>query len=211
MIYCGYFLALARRGVVNQVENFPEESRRILELLAQIFHFDKKAKKLELSGRQRKTYHKKHSYPILQALKREIQRLFDERRVEPDSDIGRALRYIKRHWKQLTLFLRQPDVPLTNNACERLLKVAIRYRKNSYFYKNQRGAEVGDTYMAVAHTAELNGKNPIHYLTALLENPDAVADNPEAWLPWTYETTMEGEAAEITASGSGQQLKPAHT
>jgi transposase len=171
--------------VVDQIENFPEEAQAILRLLAKVFHFDKKAKALELSGRQRKTYHKKHSQPVLKALKREIQRLFDERRVEPNSDMGRALRYIKRHWKQLTLFLRQPDVPLTNNACERLLKVAIRYRKNSYFYRTPRGAEVGDTYMALAYTAELNGKNPIHYLTALLENPAAVAEAPEAWFPWT--------------------------
>jgi hypothetical protein len=31
----------------DQVENLPEESRRILELLAQIFHFGEKAKELE--------------------------------------------------------------------------------------------------------------------------------------------------------------------
>ena len=103
--------------------------------------------------------------------------------------------------KQLTLFLRQPDAPLTNNAGERLLKGAIRCRKNAYFYKSPRGAEVGDTYMALAYTAELNGKNPVDYLTALLEHPDAVAAEPEAWLPWTYEATraLRASAAATTS------------
>ncbi len=99
----------------------------------------------------------------------------------------------------LTLFLRQPDAPLTNNACERLLKVAIRYRKNSYFYKNARGAEVGDLYMALTYTAMLNDKSPVHYLTALLEHPQAVAADPQAWLPWTYEATLAGIEASTTA------------
>jgi hypothetical protein len=35
----------------------------------------------------------------------------------------------------LTLFLEQPGVPLDNNIIERSLKLAIRNRKNSLFYK----------------------------------------------------------------------------
>ena len=43
--------------------------------------------------------------------------------------------------------------------------------------------------MALTATAMLNDKNPVDYLTALLEHPEAVAANPEAWLPWVYEST----------------------
>ena len=50
--------------------------------------------------------------------------------------------------------------------------------------------------MSLAYTAELNGKNPIDYLTALLEHPAEVAADPEAWFPWTYEATR----AQITSS-----------
>lgn len=196
MAYYAYCLAHARRGVVDQLDNFPDEAQHVLQELAKVFHVDKKARRLGLDGRQRKAFHNKHSRPVLVALKAWIRERFDNRHIEPNSDMGKALRYILRHWKQLTLFLRQPDAPLTNNDCERLLKVAIRYRKNSYFYKNARGAKVGDTFMALTYTAELNGKNPVHYITALLEHPNDVAADPDAWLPWTYETTL----AEIATS-----------
>ena len=118
--------------------------------------------------------------------------------------MGKALNYILRHWDRLTLFLRQPDAPLTNNACERQLKLAIRYQKNSYFYRNARGAEVGDVYMALTYTAMLNEKSPVHYLTALLEHPEAIAEDPEAWLPWNYEATLaRTEAAAATTAAAG--------
>jgi transposase len=189
-VYSAYCLAHARRGVVDEIENYPEEARHVLNELAEVFHHDKTARELELSGRARKNFHRKHSWSIIKRLKRWIHERFETRQVEPNSDMGKALKYIIKHWKKLTLFLRQPDAPLTNNACERLLKMAIRYRKNSYFYNSQRGAEVGDTFMALTYTANLNGKNPVHYLTSLLEHPEAVAANPKAWLPWNYEQTL---------------------
>lgn len=47
---------------------------------------------------------------------------------------------LKRHWKELTLFLRVPGVPLDSNAVERALKKAILHRKASLFYKTANGA-----------------------------------------------------------------------
>ena len=62
-----------------------------------------------------------------------------------------------KHWQKLTLFLRVPGPPLDNNICERALKMAIRHRKNSLFYKTLRGAAVGDLYMSLIHTCYLSG------------------------------------------------------
>ena len=46
--------------------------------------------------------------------------------------------YMLRHWQALTLFLRVAGAPLDNNICERALKMAIRHRKNSLFYRTPR-------------------------------------------------------------------------
>jgi transposase len=43
--------------------------------------------------------------------------------------LGKAITYMQRHWKGLTLFLRQPGAPLDNNICERALKLAGVYCK----------------------------------------------------------------------------------
>ena len=33
--------------------------------------------------------------------------------------------------------------------------------------------------------------NPFHYLTTLLDHAAQVADEPQAWLPWTDEASLE--------------------
>ena len=88
------------------------------------------------------------------------------------------------------MFLRVPGAPLDNNTCERALKMAIRHRNNSLFFRSQRGARVGDIYMALIYTAELHGENPFEYLVALLTHPADVAADPAAWLPWTFRATL---------------------
>jgi len=67
----------------------------------------------------------------------------------------------------MTLFLRQPGAPLDNNICERALKKAILFRKNSLFYKSPSGARDGDLYMSLIDTCELNGVSPFGHLTRL--------------------------------------------
>ena len=55
-----------------------------------------------------------------------------------------------------------------NNVCEQALKKAILHRKNAYFYKTENGAHVGDLFMSLIHTCELNGVNPFDYLRYVL-------------------------------------------
>ena len=88
----------------------------------------------------------------------------EARKVEPNSSLGEAITYMRRHWDKLTLFLRQPAAPLDNNVCEQALKKAILHRKNALFYKTLNGAHVGDVFMSFIHTAELNDIKPFDYL-----------------------------------------------
>lgn len=109
-----------------------------------------------------------------------------ENKVEPNSGLGKAIRYLLKHWQGLTLFLREPEAPLDNNIVERALKKAILHRRNSLFYKTLNGAEVGDLYMSLIHTCELNDVNPFHYLTELQRHSEELAAKPAEWMPWNY-------------------------
>ena len=64
-------------------------------------------------------------------------------------------------------------------------KLAIRQRKSSPFFRSQRGAEVGNIFMSLIHTAGLHGVNPFEYLTQLMGNAREVSRAPERWLPWS--------------------------
>ena len=77
-----------------------------------------------------------------------LEAQFAEHRTEPNSGLGKAISYLLRHWRPLTLFLRQVGAPLDNNVVERALKRAILHRKNSLFYRTLNGADVGDLFMS---------------------------------------------------------------
>jgi transposase len=74
---------------------------------------------------------------------------------------------------------------------ERALKKAILHRKNSLFYKTLNGADVGDLYMTLIHTCELNDVNPFDYLTELQRHTEELAASPAEWMPWNYRPTPE--------------------
>jgi transposase len=63
-------------------------------------------------------------------------------------------------------------------------------RKNSLFYKTVNGAAVGDLFMSLIHTCELNGVHSFDYLTALLRHAEELKQNPSAWMPWNYRETL---------------------
>jgi hypothetical protein len=132
---------------------------------------------------------------VLDELHSWLTRRLDHHLIEPNSRLGQAIGYLLRHWTPLTLFVRQPGAPLDNSLCERALKKAILHRKNALFFKTTNGAHVGDLFMSLIHTCELEGMNPFAYLTALQPHADAMAANPAAWLPWNYQDALAAAAA----------------
>jgi transposase len=88
-----------------------------------------------------------------------LEAQFAERKTEPNSGLGKAITYLLRHWKALTLFLWKAGVPLDNNIVERALKKAVLHRKNALFYRTLNGAEVGDLFVSFIHTCQLRGAN----------------------------------------------------
>lgn len=183
-------LAHARRKFVEVHESFPDECRYVLEALAASYRNDALCRERKLSPEERLAFHQAESGPTMERLHEWLKRQFDERLVEPNSGLGAAINYLRKHWRQLTLFLRQAGAPLDNNVCERALKKAILHRKNALFYKTQHGADVGDLYMSLIHTCELNEVNPFDYLTELQRHAASVAAAPHAWLPWTYRAAL---------------------
>ncbi len=188
-------LAHARRQFVDVAGNFPDECLHVLLILKEVYTNDAWAKAQGLSPEQRLTFHQQNSGPKMDALKAWLTAQFEEKRVEPNSGLGEAITYMLKYWDQLTLFLHQPGAPLDNNVCERALKRAILHRKNAYFYKTENGAHVGDLFMSLIHTCELNSINPFDYLTELQKHADALCAHPADWMPWNYQDTLQKPTA----------------
>jgi transposase len=186
----GHCLAHARRRFVDVYDRFPEPCRHLLESLAVVYRNDAVARERGLSPEARLQFHQDASRPTMQDLHDWLTRQLAEKRAEPNSALGDAIGYTLKHWDRLTLFLRQAGAPLDNNVCERALKKAILHRKNALFYKTQNGARVGDLFMSLIYTCQLNQANPFDYLTQLQRHAEAFAACPRLWMPWNYRDAM---------------------
>ena len=190
----GKCLTHGRRKVVEVYAQFPEPCCYVIETLGQVYASDAHCREAKMSPAQRLHYHQAHSGEPMQSLHRWMSDQFAQRKVEPNSGLGRALRYLIKHWRGLTLFLRQAGAPLDNNLVERCLKRAILHRKNSMFYKTCTGAAVGDIYMSLIHTCQLCNVNPFDYLQALQIHALEVITTPSQWMPWNFSDRLAAAA-----------------
>lgn len=191
VVNTGNCLSHGRRHIVDEAESFPVEARYFLEHIRDVFHNEKVCLVKKLTDDERLDFHERESKPFMDHLHAWMKAQLEQKRVEPNSGLGKAINYMLKRWDKLTLFLRVPGAPLENNTCERAIKMAIAHRKNSLFYRSERGALIGDIFMTLINTIRLNGENPYKYLTALLLHAKAVAKCPADWLPWTYRATLE--------------------
>jgi hypothetical protein len=199
-IIVGHCLAHARRHFVEVTPNFPQECRFVLESLGEVYGYDEAARAQCMTPEQRLHFHQEHSGPVMETLQIWLNAQFDERKVEPNSGLGTAISYLLKYWDRLILFLRQPGAPLDNNVCERALKKSILHRKNSLFYKTRNGARVGDLFMSLIHTCELNGADPFDYLNQLQRHAEELKQAPLEWMPWNYCETLARSRALLDAA-----------
>jgi len=184
-------LTHGRRQFTDIIEHFPNECRHVITIFKDVYYFDKISREKKMSPEDRLLYHQENSGPLMEDLRQWIQKQFDEKKAEPNSSLGKAYKYLLNHWQALTTFLRVPGAPLDNNIVERLLKRAILHRKNCYFFKTENGAKVGDIFMSIIETCNLNTVNPFDYLQTIKKYSQKVKNDASKWMPWNYKQGID--------------------
>jgi hypothetical protein len=87
------------------------------------------------------------------------------------------------------------DPDLSASLTQFRLGKSLPNRKNALFYRTLAGAHVGDVFMSLIHTAELNDVAPFEYLVALQRHAPELAANPTAWMPWNYQAALASHPA----------------
>jgi hypothetical protein len=180
----------ARRNFFEIKEFYSEVCDPVLEAIRLVFKHERTIKELQLDAAARLVYHQQHSQPLLERMKKWLLNQMDQHLIEPNSPLGKAVKYLKNHWDGLMGFCRYEGAPLENNTVERALKLAIQNRKNAYFFKTSHGADVGCLLMSMIKTASQAGVSPFAYLQALLQHRSVLRQNPGLWLPWNYQAQL---------------------
>lgn len=187
----GLCLAHGRRNFVKIIDSFPAECRIVIRAIGTVYHHDSLSKDAGHDAAARLAFHQAMSGPVMAELKNWLDGQIQGKFTESNSNLGRAIEYLRRHWDGLTLFLREPGAPLDSNSVERILKKVVLFRKNSLFYKTANGARTGDIYLSIISTCQLNKVNPHEYLTAIQIHSAQLRASPADWMPWTFKDTME--------------------
>ena len=201
-----YCLSHGFRKIEYLDDYFPLPCISMMKKLGKVFAIDAKTK--TMSDDERLAYHIVHSKPIMFALYEQIDDLLNSDDVEPNGELAKALRYFKNHWVALTRFLTTPGAPIDNNIVERALKLAIRVRKNSLFYKSRYSAELSGMLTSLIYTCTYINVNPVIYLTALQKNGDAVQKNPHQWLPWNFDEQLEATNPAVPIHATAEATVP---
>ncbi len=82
----------------------------------------------------------------------------------------KALSYFLENYKGLTVFLSDHEVPIDNNAQERLLRSHVVGRKTWYGTHSERGGQTAAILFSIVETCKLNDVNPREYFKNLVQD-----------------------------------------
>ena len=94
----------ARRDFVDLIPKHEEECRHFIKRVGLIYGFDRQAKIEKLDDVTRLKLHKRLSLPIMEELEAWCTQKLEQREVEPNSQLGKALQYFLNHFTELTQF-----------------------------------------------------------------------------------------------------------
>ena len=110
---------------------------------------------------------------------------------------GKALRSLLNHREGLCVFVDHPQVPLTNNLAERILRAPAIGRGLSFGSDSEKGAEFTAMMYSVIGTLSMNGIDVLRWLEAWLKacakNGRQPPEDLEPWLPWSMSEKRKRE------------------
>lgn len=151
------FVEAARGGDLLALEG--------VRLIAPLFEIERLSKLAGDTADQRLARRTEHSKPVIDRLRSWL----DEHRTltPPKTPLGRALGYLHRQWKRLTLFLQDGNIELTNNRRERELRRLVLGRRNWLFTWLDEGGERTAAILSIIATCIAHDVNPRAYLHAV--------------------------------------------
>jgi len=108
-------------------------------------------------------------------------------RVSKNSETGKAIDYSLKRWPELTRFLEDGRLCISNNAAERELRAVAVGRRNWTFAGSDEGGRRAAALYTLIATAKLNDIDPQTWLADVLARlPDHSAKRIHELLPWHW-------------------------
>jgi len=111
----------------------------------------------------------------------------------------KVLLSLKRHWAGLTIFLKDPRIPIHNNRAERLLRNAVIVRKNSFGSGSEWSGHMAAKFFSIFQTWLINGLDPqallLEYFDLCAKTPGKQPKEIGMFLPWQMSPDRKAQFA----------------
>jgi transposase len=175
--------AHARRYFWDILEIYPE-SEGYIKLYEKLFLIERNAKSFEELKTLRQT---KSKIIIDKMFKWLTENLISARR---ETTFLKAINYSLKNWKELTVFLEDELIPLTNNEAERTIRHAVMGRKNFYGSRSINGADVAATIYTIIESCKKVELDPRDYL---LRTVRSAAKKEKLFTPFEMATNLRSQ------------------
>jgi transposase len=148
----------ARRGFVFDFERGDPGANYMINTYDHLFFIEKQCK-----GKAKSDilYIRKTMLPRFQEMKIHAEARLAE--ISEKSALGKAYSYFIKNFDQLIRFIEDPEVPMTNNQSERLLRSPVIGRKTWYGTHSERGAKTAAIHQTLVESCKLIDFNPREY------------------------------------------------
>jgi len=168
----------------NNIDTKETTAQKGLKLFNNIFSVERKLN--DLSPEERYTNRLDLVKPKVEALKSWLES--EDAKVSGKSYFKTAIRYSLNCWKNLTAFLEDGRLDLTNNKAERNVKDFVIGRKNYLFSSSSEGAAATGVTFSIVETAKANNLDVFGYIKYLLEELSQsrhTSEKLEELMPWS--------------------------
>jgi transposase len=179
-------MAHARRKFNDLWANHKSEvGRQALRFYRVLFRIEDEI--VELPPDERRRTRQRKSRRVAAVLHRWL--IAQRQLVPPGSATMKAIDYSLKRWSELTRFIEDGDVPISNNWVENQIRPVALGRANWLFAGSLRAGQRAAVVMSLVHSARINGHDPYAYLKDVLErlptHPASRIDEllPHRWKP----------------------------
>lgn len=158
-----------------------------------LFEIEREIALLRVEEKQQKR--KELSKPILDEFFTWVEDTLNNK-VIVNKKLKEALTYATNQKEELSVFVTDGKIPLTNSLAERAIRPFAVHRKNWLFADSIEGAKANAVYYSLIESAKVNKLNIEKYIEYLLEEIPQL-DEPynenelEKYLPWSKELPEE--------------------
>ena len=164
-----------------------------VEYCNKLFEIEREIAKLSVEEKLKVRQEK--SKPILDAFFGWVRKTL-ETKIVTNNKLMKALTYAKNQEKELSEFLTDGRIPLTNSLVERAIRPFAVHRKNWLFADTEAGAKANAIYYSLIESAKVNKLNIYKYIKYLLDELPQIEEaqdekDIEKYLPWSKELPEE--------------------